>query len=501
MKNRFLNLGILLLILLGSACKKTESVSVSLQPQVFKYAAKDTIVVDGVAIQTGAIKDYEQGSDVVYQLTVTSQLPLTKFIVTTNTDVFSLLSHVIKTIPENVIDADGNFKPGNKKVVVYYAYRIDDVILPLTNVNPIFNFQNESSYVGQTYDNFQVIKKGSTNGRLLNIANLSWLKQDQYGIGNQETFDILSNGRPDNNVRYAYKRGTFYSLDLRTDVGLLADAISNADKFDFAGYFPKAASTDPKSPMLANNYYLVSPSDTTVLGYSYIGSRQAGLTLLGNSGAGNITVAGITKPVTYVTNTTVAATNFVNANKAEFAAKGLVLSSTANNILWTASVKGAYSDPAVFTNLTGTLMANQYWAAGEGGSTFRKVLDLRLGIRQMGQVLAFSGKILKTTYFRRLDNVAGPNKITVADFDLLTHDNEFNTFLAGIKEEKNTVAGPMSWDQVYGFVTSDGKRGLIRTLPKSVIINGVLVAMTAPNDNTGNNGERVLFCSIKYQNQ
>ncbi|RBQ07869.1 hypothetical protein [Pedobacter miscanthi] len=499
MKRRLINLGILLFILLFGACKKEEKSSVSLQPQVFRYAEKNTVVVGGQSIQTGPLKDYEQGSDVVYQLTVSSELPLTKFTVTTNTDVFSLLSHVIRTEPENAIDEAGNFRADIKKVVVYYAYRIDDSIIPLTTVNPVFTFQNESNYAGQSYDNFQVIKKGSTNGKLLKVANLSWLKQDLNGIGNQESFDIISNGRPDNNVRYQNKRGTFYSLDLRADVGILTDALINADKFDFAGYFPRAASTDPKSAMLAANYYLVSPADTTVLGYSYIGSRQAGLALLGTSGTGTITVAGITKTVTYATNTTVTATNFVNANRAEFAAKGLVLTSTTNNLLWVASVKGAYSDPATFTNLTGTLMANPYWGAGEGALTFRKVLDLRQGIRQMWQAAkSLPGKSLKTTYFRRLDNVTGKNKITATDFDLLTHDNEFDVFLQGIKEEQNTVAGPMSWDQVYGFVTSDGKRGLIRTLPKSVLINGVLVALKAPNDGTS---DLNLYCVIKYQQQ
>ncbi len=494
MKKRIFSLGILPFVLLLNSCEKGTELPVLSQPQVFKYAAKDTVNSGGTTVVTGPLKDYEQGSDIVYQLKISSALPLTKFTISTTTDVFSLSSHIVKTEPENAIDDSGNFAPGIKDVVIYYAYRIDDSILPLTNVTATFTFQNESNYVGLVSDNFMVIKKGSTNGKLLLVQDLSYLRTDRNGIGTQETFAIIVGNKAEFNVRAQYKRGPFYSLEQNRDIGAIAaEAVINADKFNFVGYLPRTRGTDPV--LNAGQFYLVSPSDTAVLCNAFVGARQGGLSLLGNSGTGEIKFAGLTKAITYATNTTVTATNFVNANKAEYAAKGFTLTSNAANLYWTTAIKGKQADQAVFTNLTGTLQVYPYYVAGEGGTTYRKAIDMRAGVHEMVSKLKAENKTFKTTYFRRLDNSTGTNKITAAEFDFLTHDNEFDKFLAGIAEGKNTVAGQMGWDEVYGFVCSDGNRGLIRTLPKSYLSStGVVTANPAINA-----GDLALYCTIKYQ--
>ena len=496
MKNKIFSFVILLVTLLFCSCQKASELPVLSQPQVFQSTTKDTVDSKGSAVIIGPLKDYEQGSDVVYQLKVSSALPLTKFSVSTTSDVFSHASHIIKTEPENAIDASGNFAPGIKEVVIYYAYRIDDSILPLTNVTTAFALQNESNYVGSTSDNFMVIKKGSTNGKLLTVQELSYLRPDRNGIGTQETFAFIVGNKAEFNSRAQYKRGPFYSLEQNRDLGTIAnEAVLNADKFNFVGYFPRTKGTNPV--LNASQFYLVSPSDTAVLANAFVGARQGGLSLLGNSGTGRIEFAGLTKLVTYSSNANTTVANFVNANKADYAAKGFTLTGNAANLYWTTAIKGAQASQAEFTNLTGTLQVNPYYAAGEGGTTFRKAIDLRLGIQEMARKLKRENRTFKTTYFKRLDNLTGAGKLSAAEFDVLTHDNELDGLLEGIVEGKNTIAGQMSWDEVYGFVSSDGTRGLIRTLPKSYLSSaGVVVANAAVNT-----GDLALYCTIKYQKE
>jgi hypothetical protein len=150
--------------------------------------------------------------------------------------VISHLSKVVRTEPENAIDSLGNFNIQLKNVIVYYAYRIDPLVPAGANVSLSFNFQNEGNYVGTTSDNFTVIKAGSTDGKRLNVIDLAFIRRDIYGIGTQDDFSIIDGIRGENNVRTQYRRAPFYSIDLRSDIGWIAeDVVLNADKIDFVG--------------------------------------------------------------------------------------------------------------------------------------------------------------------------------------------------------------------------------------------------------------------------
>jgi hypothetical protein len=117
--------------------------------------------------------------------------------------------------------------------------------------------------------------------------------------------------------------------------------------------------------------------------------------------------------------------------------------------------------------------------------------------------LAASGNTVRKVYFKRLDNISGPNQVTAAYFDMLTHDNEFDTLLSGIQTQASTFTGPIGFDEVYGFVMDNGRRGLIRTISPTIQITtdvGGLVPGTIysiPTPASANN----LLCTIKYQDK
>src|ERR1700730_15249746 len=146
MIKQLLNLMIFLIIIsVFGGCSKIDNVPEVSQPIIFSYSDKSTVLIGTDTVKTGPLKDYEQGSDVVYRLTVSSKQPLTKLTVTTSSDIFSSASKVLKTIPANAIDSLGNFTQPLTNVVVYYAYRIDPLIAPLSNVKATFTFQNKGN--------------------------------------------------------------------------------------------------------------------------------------------------------------------------------------------------------------------------------------------------------------------------------------------------------------------------------------------------------------------
>ena len=53
--------------------------------------------------------------------------------------------------------------------------------------------------------------------------------------------------------------------------------------------------------------------------------------------------------------------------------------------------------------------------------------------------------------------------------------------------------GPIALDEVYGFVMSDGKRGLLRTSPAEVELFGTTTTVPQPSSS------RNLWGVIKYQ--
>lgn len=490
MRKQLLNLMILaLLISFLGGCAKIANVPDVSQPIITQYVQNSVMIVGGDTIRTGPAKAYEQGSAVVYKLTVSSKQPLTKFTVTTTSDNVSLSSKIIKTVPANAIDSLGNFKANITNVVVYYSYVIHPQVAPQTVATVTFTFQNSSNYVGTSSNTFTVIKQGSTSGKLLTIIDMPALNgilpNGVQGIGIQDNMDLVDGIRSANGVDPSYSKGSFYSISLRTDFPFTADAITNADKVDFAGYLTKYAGTNP---VLSNNgFYLVSPSDTVVLTSTYAGATATTIALVGSSGTANITVGGITKTATYVTSTTQTATNFVTANAAAYSAAGLTLTSNAANLVWVAKSPSIGFGHGTIVNTGGTLDGNEVRLPKN---------DLEAAtIRQMSVNLKAAGKALHKVYFQRLDNITGANQVTPAYFDQLTYDNEFNTLLGGVAAANHTNIGPVGLGQVYGFVIDDGRRGLIKT-SATLVLNSAGASVAAPQPNAG---KFVLFCTIKVQ--
>jgi hypothetical protein len=389
-----------------NSCQKREAAPDVSQPLVKLNVDKASMQVGGQTIAVGPEKDYEQGSDVVYQLTVSSSRPLSKLIVKTSSGNVSPLSRVVKSLPENAVDANGNFTQNLKEAVVYYAYHIDTTVMPLSSVTATFTFQNEDKYIGSNTHTFSVIKKGSTNGKPLKVIDMPFSLYNSSGIGTQDNLDLasyikLTTGELRKN------RGPFYSMGARMDIEVSNDAINMADRVDFVGYKTKSAGTNPV--LTGGKFYLVSPSDTVILTTTY---------------------------------------------------------------------GGASATPDV------------------------QSLIMRNTIRTMASKLAGEGKTLRKVFFKRLDTLTGPNQVTAAYFDMLTHDNEFDTLLAGITADAQTYTGPVGFDQVYGFVMDDGRRGLIRTISPTIQITtdvGGLVPGTIysiPDPSTGN-----LLCTIKFQDK
>jgi hypothetical protein len=396
----------LLSIGLLGACQKIEEMPEVAQPIIKLSIDKGTTQIGGQTVTIGPEKDFEQDSDVFYKLSVSSSKPLSKLIVTSSAEKISPLSHVVKTEPDNAIDANGNFTQGLTNVVVIYAYHIDPAVKPLANVAVSFTFQNQENYVGTSSHNFSVIKKGSTNGKLLTKIEMQFNVYNRDGIGTQDNLDLAS-GVKLITGELMKNRGPFYSIDTRDDIEVSADALRLADKIDFVGYKTKSTGTNPV--LVNGQYYLVSPSDTTVLASTYTGAPS-------------------------------------------------------------------------------TLDAQS--------------LKMRNTIRDMALKLKGEGKALRKVYFKRLDNVTGTNKVTAADFDVLTHDNEFDVLLAGIATSAVTFSGPVGFDEVYGFVMDNGRRGLIRTISPTVqvttdvggLVPGTIYSIPAPS--TGN-----LLCTIKFQDK
>lgn len=521
MKKRLLYIAFMLLwALFFNSCAKIEPLPDVAQPVIVQYADKSVFTVGDTAITTGAIKDYEQGSDLVVKLTVSSSSPLTRFFVKTMNDLVSAKSRILRTEPADAIDASGNFVKKLNKVVVYYDYVIHPGIAVGYNLNLIFNFENEMHYIGTSTKQFTLIKAGSTNGKRLTFIDCSWGCWNHRAIGSEGNLDLtLDNGRDGGTV--TTQRGPFFSLNLRTDIFRSTDAITNAANINFVGFNPMAtASTDGR--LALNQYYLISPSDTTLTTYTYAGALVARITLAGG-GVGqttNISVGGITALATYLTSTTVTATNYVNANKAAYAAKGINLTSSGAVISYTALTNNIAAFnyetkvvPVAVPNQAQCLYGNDEFINDELSTPKarnNKYINLRKCVRAMERKVISSppGQGLIVTYFKRLDNITNAlgDSVSLDYFSVLTHDNEFDKLLGNIAASKNTVAGPMAFNQVWGFVCSDGSRGLLKTSPATdywdpmiyQLVNNTTipskVAVDAPNASYKN-----LYCLIKFQ--
>lgn len=505
---------LLTLILVFDGCAKIEPLPDIAQPVIQLSSIKETVMVGNVEVKTGPEKDYEQDSDVIYKLTVSSSSVLSNFFVTTSSDIYSKLSHVVKTDPENAMDATGKFVKKLNNVVVYFAYHID----PLTPISaafslPViasFNFKNEKNYTGTISDKFSVIKKGSTAGKKLTNIDLSYASKDKNGIGSQRGLNINHGWRVSGFIN---NRGGFFSLEFVTDIFRYEDAVKIGDKIDLVGYIAPSASTATRVPFItASSWNFVSPSDTTVIGSKYAGSLVAQVTLAGGATTGgphelNLTVNGVKKTITYFgATTTTTATNFVTLNKAAYTAVGIDLTSSAAVLSFRAINDNVGFDlPTKIEVVSGTMTANDIFGAldpVEQPNSYLRYQDLlyRLAIREMAADLKSKGKSLRVVKFKRLDNIATADSVSLAYFDLLSHDNEFDKLLGDCAVKGNTISGPVGLDQVWGFVMNDGRRGLIKTSPALALRDGLwsgsgsagLQTVTAPSA-----APYTLYCQIK----
>lgn len=484
MKMKLLYFAVLLALFMGTdSCSKIETLPDMAQPVIQRYSLNETVLVGKDSVKIGPEKDYEQDSYVTFRLTVSSTSKLTKFFVNTSSDAKSPLSKVVKTDPENAIDAEGNFITDRNNVVVYYAYHIDPLV-PITaaggsSVIVSFNFQNENNYTGTTSEEFSVIKKGSTDGKKLKTLIIAAADRSKNGIGSQRGLNTTFGWRPLGG--FITLRSGLFSLEYGQDIWRYTDAVEAADKIDLIGYLAPSASIATRVPLIVSgSWNFVSPSDTTVLGSKYAGATVAKITLAGGGTTGgphtlNITVAGVKKALTWSgTTTTTTATAFAStANKAAYAAAGVTLTNSAAVLTFTATTDNVGFDATKIEYVSGTMTAIDDYVANpstESGNSYNAYYDLmyRKVFRDMGKKLAKDGKQLVVAKFKRLDNIATADSVSLRYFDMLSHDNEFDMLLADCAVNGSTVSGPVALDQVWGFVFSDGRRGLIRTSPTIV---------------------------------
>lgn len=514
-------LSYLLIILIGAtlfSCKKSDVNTKITKPLVTFVVDKGTATSNGTQIALGPIKDYEQGSDVVYTFTVVSGNPLTKFFVNSTSDVVSSLSKVIKTEPEGAIDASGNFAQGITSVKVYYSYHIDPAVAAGSSVTLSFNFQNSGNYVGTVTHSFITIKIGSTSGRKLQVFDFSWPVRYTMSIGTQDYFNIASGERPEQNYRLQQRQPPFVSFDLGATLGWVpADVLANPDKIDMTGFRARYTSATPSVAL--NQFYLASPSYIELLGHMYVGCQYLNVNIVGTGGTAQVNAGGLTLPLTYATSTTVTATNFVNANKAAYALRGLTLTSNGTQLIWTVAAIpaapagstapiaapavgqtgtaiGVPYDPVVVTNLTGDLAGNPQPQQSNNFLSELHNRQFRDILISMGAKLKAAGSGLRVVYFKRLDNITGPSQVTLANFNSITYDNEFPTILADVETTGKLYTDALGFSQVWGFSMSDGRKGLIRTSDNSYT-DPVTGGISTVDSFTG--GNYLLFGVIKVQ--
>lgn len=464
------------------------------QPVIERTVDKASVVVGSETIETGPLKDYESDSEVVYKLSVASLRNLSKFFVSSTSDAFSKTSRILKTVPADAIDEEGNFKKQVKNVDIYYAYHIHPLVPVNENVTVTFTAQNDLNRAGTITHSFSTIKRGSTAGKPLSVIDMSYQSKSSRGIGTQMMMDWsteVSGTRP--LFGSVSNCGLFFSMKYKVDLPYALDAINQAENIDLVGYYARVAGNDkvrkPALNLTVNQYYLASPSDSVVLMSNYTGLEAIAIQLTGSSGKLDISLAGMNTTAEYVTNINTTASGYVNKYKNDFSKLGFALSASGSKLVWKRNLPGVLIDPVVIEPVSGNLTGGKVY---DNAYVIKEEI-LREAMRAMKTQLDAKGKSLRVVYFKRLDNIEGPNRVTPADFDNLSHDNEFDTFLAGIKEENVTTIGPVALNQVYGFVMSDGKRGMFRTSPTEIELQGTTVTVSQPSSS------RNLWGVIKYQ--
>lgn len=145
---------------------------VLIKPKVTISILKDTVQVVDTSVVVGPAVDYEQASQVVYEIKVKSDNDLQKFEVTSTSLNRSLKNGIIRSVPANVVDVDGNFTQPISEVTLYYAYNILPTDVAGTPISVTFNVLNNSDAETIKKITFTPILKGSTSGKIFN----TWTK-------------------------------------------------------------------------------------------------------------------------------------------------------------------------------------------------------------------------------------------------------------------------------------------------------------------------------------
>jgi hypothetical protein len=142
---------------------------VLIKPKVVISVVKDTVQVADTSVIVGPAVDYEQSSKVVYEIKVKSDNDLKKFEVTTTSLNRSLKNGVIRSVPANVLDANGNFTQPVREVTLYYSYNILATDVAGTPISVAFNVLNNSDAETTKKTSFTPILAGSTSGKIFQV--------------------------------------------------------------------------------------------------------------------------------------------------------------------------------------------------------------------------------------------------------------------------------------------------------------------------------------------
>ena len=462
----------------------------------------DNIVDGGVTI--GPAKEYEQDSEVIYKLTVTSPKKLLSFSVSSSADAFSPLSKVIQTVPANAINSAGDFTQSLNEVTIYYSFHISPLIPAKTNETLTFTVHDESFNAGFVNHSHMVIKSGSSNGKPLRYIDMTYfLKAYALGLSHHEYILWEGEGglRQDRNAMR--NRGPFFSFKYYLDIMYGVDAVRKAEDIDLAGYRTRYAGTNP---VLNNDrFYICSPTDTLLLFSSYEGFLYSEVYL--QSGADgdklNITRGGVTRTVVFRNNRTDTAQDFVDNYAADYADVGLRIIREGERIrFWHARPNSVmFETEEKLERISGSLAAYELSNQQRLKQNIMKRTALEMQKRMRAE-----GKQLKEVKFMRLDNLTDPAKrVSTADFEGMTHDNEFDEKLKDvwtngdirIELVNSNSSGNYFYDAVIGFVINNGSggRGLIRATPRRIVdLSGTTVdPVPAPLESSN-----IFYGEIKY---
>lgn len=131
------------------------------------------------------------------------------------------------------------------------------------------------NYVGLSSHTFSVIKKGSTDGKLLTKIEMQFSVYNREGIGTQDILDLASEIKLVTG-EVMKNRGPFYSIESRNDIARSSDAIALADKIDFVGYKTKAAGTNPVTAPAFDVLIHDNEFDVLLAGIATSGTTYAG---------------------------------------------------------------------------------------------------------------------------------------------------------------------------------------------------------------------------------